>query len=70
MILPDSAFGHARHGQRDIQGDLALPSKDAHHTESLHLAAGSVDRGTPQIRQLAEHNAVLIWDGTARTALR
>lgn len=67
--LPDGAFRHAWHRQCDIQGDLALPSEDTHHTEGLHLTAGGVDRGTPQICQLAEHNAVLIWNGTARTAL-
>lgn len=67
--LPDSAFGHTWHRQRDVQGELALPSEDTHHTEGLHLTAGGVDRGTPQICQLAEDNAVLIWDGTARTAV-
>lgn len=70
LRLPDSAFGHTWHRQRNIQGDLALPSEDTHHTEGLHLTAGGVDRGTAQICQLTEHNAVLIWDGTARTSIR
>lgn len=67
--VPDSAFRHAWHRQCDVQGELALPSEDTHHTEGLQLTAGGVDRGTAQICQLAEHNAVFIWDGTARTAL-
>lgn len=69
FLLPHSAFGHTGHRQCNIQWNLALPSEDTHHTEGLHLTAGGVDRGTPQICQLAEHNAVLIWDGTARTAV-
>lgn len=67
--VPDSAFGHAWHRQCDIQGDLALASEDTHHPESLHLTAGGIDRGTPQICQLAEHNTVLVWDGTSRAAV-
>lgn len=66
---PDGAFGHAWHRQCDIQGDLALPSEDTHHTEGLHLTTGGVDRSTAQICQLAEHNAILIWDGTSGTAI-
>lgn len=66
---PDRAFRHAWHRQGDIQGDLALSSEDAHHTQGLHLTAGSVDRRTSQIGQLAEHNAVLIWNRTDRAAL-
>lgn len=69
FLLPDGALGHTWHRQRDIQGDLALSSEDTHHTEGLHLTAGSVDWGAPQICQLAEDNAVLIWDGTARAAI-
>lgn len=69
LPLPDSAFGHTWHRQRDIQRNLALPSEDAHHTQGLHLAAGGVDRGTAQICQLAEHHAVLVRDGTDGTAV-
>lgn len=67
--LPDSALWHTWHRQCDVQGELALPSEDAHHTEGLHLTAGGIDWGTPQICQLAKDNTVLIWDGTARTAI-
>lgn len=42
-LVPDGAFRHARHRQCDIQGDLALPSEDAHHAQCLHLAARGVD---------------------------
>ena len=70
FLLPDSAFGNTWHRQCDIQGQLALPSEDTHHAEGLHLTAGGIDWGTAQICQLAEHNTVLIWDGTARTAIR
>lgn len=67
--LPDGAFRHTGHRQCDVQGELALSSEDAHHTQSLHLTAGGVDGRTSQIGQLAEHDAVLIWNGTDRTAL-
>lgn len=67
---PDGALRHAWHRQGNVQRDLALASEDAHHPQGLHLAAGGVDRGTAQVGQLAEHHAVLVWDGAAGTAVR
>lgn len=66
---PDDALRHAWHRKGNIQRDLALPSENAHHTQGLHLAAGGIDRGAAQIRQLAEHHAVLVWDGADGTAV-
>lgn len=64
---PDSAFRNTWHGKCDIEGELALPSENTHHTKGLHLAPGSIDGGTPKICQLAEHNAVFVWNRTAGT---
>lgn len=46
FALPDSPFRHAWHRQCNIQGELALPSEDTHHTEGLYLTPGGIDWGT------------------------
>lgn len=58
--VPHGPFRDVGHGQGDVQGDLALATQDGHHAQSLHLAARGVHRGTAQVRQLAEHHAVLV----------